>query len=160
MNKFLKVFFIAASVLWLAFIFSNSLKNARSSADQSGSVTRIVADVIASVAPEKEINIEDLSVKIRKTAHYTEFFILSALVSVSVLLFTDKIPRLCAVTLPVCAVSCVSDELLQLASPGRACSPVDMLIDYAGVLTAFFIIIAAVIIRQRRSSLKGESTDK
>jgi len=70
---------------------------------------------------------------IRKTAHFTEYFILGYLYTKAV--NQNKVPSLLLVG---CFIP-ILDETLQLFSPGRAASPVDMAIDLAGYLSALFI---------------------
>ena len=154
MKKFLKVFLIIISICWLGFIFSNSLKPADSSTEQSNVIVDAAETIIDTVVPNNNIPRPDLAVFVRKTAHFTEFCILSLLVTLTCITFTERKRMISSVSLILCAPACITDELLQLTSNGRACSVFDMLLDYCGVITGFLLVFLIFSLTQRKKRTK------
>ncbi len=142
---------VLCTVLWLGFIYGNSLKSGTQSSEQSGRVHRIVNEAAKSIGIEKPIS-EKL---IRKAAHFTEFAVLGTLVcadlwalgavSLSKKLYISAPMLLCSV--PICFLFASADELLQNFSENRGPSFTDVLIDTSGAATAsvFFITLFAAM---------------
>ena len=80
-------------------------------------------------------NTSTLSIIIRKLAHYTEYLILGILV---INLNNNKNKGL-YLSMIVCLLYAISDELHQYFVPGRSCQLVDVTIDFIGALTGIFI---------------------
>jgi VanZ family protein len=68
-SRILCFVFLGLALLWLAFIFSNSLKSAEESAEDSGKVLAFLQGLFPSLTVDG----------IRKLAHFAEFFVLGAL---------------------------------------------------------------------------------
>lgn len=128
---------IVLDLLWIAFIFGRSLQPASVSGQESGALLSLVQRLLPRMTDHV----------LRKLAHFTEFFLLGALLSVTVRCFGARLP-----VLPPALglVTAVTDELLQRTSPGRSCQISDMLLDFCGVLTATAIVFAAALLRRRR----------
>ena len=75
---------------------------------------------------------------VRKAAHYTEFFIQALLLckAFSSLGLSRMSSAGCILFLGL--ATAVTDEYIQLFSPGRAGMIVDVILDFSGTLTAFF----------------------
>ena len=162
-NKILKILCFSLSLcltlLWLGFIFSNSLKSGSESGEQSSKVHEAVNQVASSLGVKEEIS-EDT---VRKGAHFTEFGLLGFLIclciaSARALLGAKgsyRLMGLCAFSIPVCAILAAVDEYLQTFSEGRTAEVADALLDTAGatVGTAFFLAILwfILIIRKERN---------
>ena len=78
---------------------------------------------------------EVLTVIVRKGAHFTEYLILSGLVTATYGAFTDK--RNYSFILLMCILVALSDEFLQSFIMGRSSEVKDVLIDFSGALTFF-----------------------
>lgn len=87
---------------------------------------------------------------IRKSAHFTEYFILCILYYKTLSISARKALAASAV---LAVLYAVSDELHQYFVPGRAAMAADVLIDSAGVLLAVLVLL---IIRRRRSGFSSE----
>ena len=161
LRKILLIVLVVITVLWTAFIFSNSLDNAEQSTEKSSTVTEIVNNVASAVGVEEEIPHST----VRDMAHFTEFAILAILVCADLALaFTMLLPHrpLLYALCPVCALilsfvlACV-DELLQKSSEGRAAQFSDVWLDTLGALTgtAFFCIcyLSVLFIRRKRKKI-------
>lgn len=136
----LRSFLICVTVLIVCWIYSNSLKNAEESSSASGRVTAIIQGIIDAITGG-ESNIIVSEYFIRKLAHFTEYAVYGLFLMLTYLSFTNKkiyfvIPAILGVAVPI------SDELLQLVSEGRYCSPTDMFIDVCGTAVGFLIALA------------------
>ena len=121
----------------LAFIWGNSLLPGEESGDLSGFVGRVLGALLPFLDLESGIG----SFILRKFAHFSEF---AALGMVLCWLFgMTQSRKWLAFLLPlVCgiAAACI-DETIQLFSPGRYSSIVDVGIDSAGVLTGILALL-------------------
>ncbi|NTW96606.1 MAG: VanZ family protein [Erysipelotrichaceae bacterium] len=126
MNNLKKHTFLILALLWTLVIFAFSLQ----SGDESIVSSNIVLDLLAMILPIlKDPDYLSITVLvIRKVAHFTEYFILAYFYTkASTETKQDKL-LLLGYLIPI------FDEGIQLFSPGRASSPVDMLIDMSGYL--------------------------
>lgn len=148
-RKILFWYALALSILWLLFIFSNSLDNGTESDNKSASVTQFVNNVIHALGFKVEIP----HATIRKLAHFGEFAILSVFVCFTIL-FSPKKLSLWFSPL-VCLACATADELLQIFSEGRGTQLSDVLTDTFGAIcgTAAFVLthlIVNIIIKRRK----------
>ncbi len=124
--------FLILAVLWTCIIFAFSLQ----SGDESVLTSNIIVDLLAMVFPSLK-DPEHLMLVIliiRKTAHFTEYFILGVFYTKAFRETSwDKI-------LMVGWFIPILDEGIQLFTPGRSASNVDILIDMSGYLTALIIL--------------------
>lgn len=151
---------VAVCLLYVAWIFSNSLKTASQSIEQSGEVTDGVAQVFKWLAPNSfwanasKEELEVLHAYVREGAHFLEFALLGVLCSCVFFAFQGKGLQALFPFLGGLFVG-VIDEILQLFSKGRAFEWTDILIDFGGVLfgcsIAFFVATAVVIYAKKRS---------
>ncbi len=141
---------ILITVLWLGFIYGNSLKSGEESGTQSGQVHQIVNEVAQNVGIQKPIS-EHF---VRKSAHFIEFAVLGLLIcadlwafrvaSFSKKLYISAPLLLCSV--PICALLASVDEFLQRFSDSRGPSLKDVLLDTSGSATATVIFISVFIL--------------
>lgn len=143
-RKIILCVLIAASVLWTAFIFSNSIATAEKSSAQSLGVTETVNKVASAVGVDQEIT----ESTVREMAHFTEFAVLAVLLSstVAAALCYKKalgisLLYICA-SVPTCFLLAGVDELIQKFSDGRACQFTDMLLDTLGAVCGCALFIA------------------
>lgn len=134
MKRFLQIALPILTVLWIFFIFSNSMENANTSEKKSGSVTTVIVQTIKKVTKKDVSPVRTESV-IRKIAHFTEFGIFAALLTLSVWL-NHSTAGVDIFAILFCGLfAAVTDEFLQTFSKGRSGNVRDVLIDFAGVLT-------------------------
>lgn len=135
--------FLILSLLCMVFIYSFSCEDSEKSTDTSGTVTDYVVEYTVSdyneLPPEKQNDIyAKIDHLVRKTAHFTIFAALGFLTSCTAgrrRLFSKGT----AAVLGFCVLYACSDELHQYFVPGRACRPLDVLIDTSGSLTGMLI---------------------
>lgn len=156
---FLCLFFLILTVLWVGFIFSNSLRNGVESGNQSHTVHEIVNEVSEQLGIEEPISEGDL----RTLAHFGEFAVLGLLLCGNLLCFglTDLKQRIqkdilyFSSLIPICFTVALIDEFIQKFSDGRASQWEDVLIDTLGGLLAtllfatVFVIIKAIQAKTR-----------
>ena len=122
-----RIIFGILAVLWLGFIFFNSLQDA----ETSGGISQGLLEMLG-----LPYAIENF---VRKLAHFTFFMVLGILVSGA--LSAKKFP---GVAILLCVLLCAcADETLQLFSLGRSSELKDVWIDFAGgamgvVVTALY----------------------
>ncbi len=145
----LKIFRIASVILllaWMFMIFSLSAQTADDSSNTSGS---IIATFIKLFYPDfEELSkaeqnnlIEPFQFIVRKGAHFMAYAILGLLAFLSVVTYESLLLRWqVLISLAVCLLYSVSDELHQLFVPGRSGEIRDVCIDLCGSMLAIFIL--------------------
>ncbi len=131
---------LAATALWLGFIYARSAKPADLSHEESVSVLELLLKLFPSVS----------LLFVRKLAHFTEYFILGGL------LYLDwRLLRRGGLWLPLAAglLFAAGDEFLQTFIPGRSGAPLDVLLDFSGVAAA--VLLALLLRRVRRRTRHG-----
>ena len=133
----LRALLTAAIVLFVVWIFSNSLQVATDSAAQSQSITEIIQDFFKRIAPNSFIAtatgedfdlLEDI---IRVLAHFAEFALLGALCFWTYRAYTEK-KKWAFAPFVFSLLVAVVDEILQYFTPGRAFEFLDIGIDFGG----------------------------
>ena len=147
-------------VLWKLFIFIMSSQTGAESGNTSSGLINTACSIIIPDFSELEETqkieiISKISYPVRKLAHFTEYFILAAVINLSVIQTKRKI----SLTLSNLAISfalgvlyAITDEIHQLFVPGRAGTITDVLIDSAGVALGCitFAIIYEVIKKRKK----------
>jgi VanZ family protein len=147
-NKFFAVIFAILALSLIVFIFSNSLKTAEVSSEQSGGIVDSVVEFLNDIGIKA--NSDDMSFIIRKLAHFAEYFLLGGLVYLSTLFFGAKNPAVFAIS--VCLITAVGDEFIaQRITEGRSPEVRDCIIDILGGATSSAIIY--FITRKRYSDM-------
>lgn len=137
------------SILWVVVIFSFSMQ----SGDESGKLSGgIVAWFVGLFFPEDFAHIELVHFLVRKAAHFTEYFILGTLLSLTVR--EAKWQRVLLSPWLMGTVVACCDETIQLFSDGRAGQITDVMIDSSGVFTGCVIlaVILALLEKNRRQA--------
>ncbi len=126
----------------LALIWGNSLLDGEASGNFSGGVMAFLGRFLPVLLTESAHTL------LRKAAHFSEFALLGLLLCGRHRLEADSVPgHLMGFGL---AVACI-DETIQIFTPGRASSLIDVWIDTAGFALGFVIIFAAHTIITTRS---------
>ncbi len=160
-RKIVFICFLVLSVLWVCFIFSNSLDNGVESGEKSSAVTGAINSALGYVGVDKPISERD----VRTAAHFSEFFIFTALIASDILLcpLYKKIPSSVSFlsplfAVPVCfSVACI-DELIQNFSTGRAMQFSDVCVDTLGGTCAAVIFtlvcLSVYLIRLKKAKIE------
>ena len=123
---------LAATGLWLWFIYAHSL----ATGEESRAESRAVLEFLRRIFPFADV------VMVRKSAHVFEFFVLGFL------LYLDwRLLGRSTVLVPLCAglLFAAADEILQTFVPARSGEVLDVLIDFCGVAAG---VGAGVLLRK------------
>lgn len=118
----------------LAFIWGNSALPGKTSGALSGWVGQLLSRILPFLTTESGLHI------LRKLAHFSEFALLGMILCWLFCMTMERkawkffLPLLCGA-----AAACI-DETIQIFSPGRYCSIVDVGIDTSGVLTGIIVL--------------------
>ena len=135
----LLLLFIIATLL---FIFIQSMLPPEKSSQESGAVGEIIEEIIP---PDTKPG-AFIQINLRKIAHFVEFALLGAEISLYIILFTRK-NIFVLLSFPTALMIAFFDETIQIFS-GRGPAVLDVWIDFAGFTSASVIFYTvAVIIR-------------
>ena len=139
------------TLLWLGFIFGNSLQTGEESGSQSKLALAWLTHLLESVGIPLSVSEHFL----RKLAHFSEYAILALLYisdlwAFGVIAARHPSPRAVALTfscVPFCFLCAAFDEFcLQGMTVGRGPQWTDVLIDTAGAFTAALLLTVAVLL--------------
>ncbi|WP_312431714.1 VanZ family protein [Lacrimispora sp.] len=144
-----KAIWTAVTILFILFIFSNSMQPSDISSADSGWVLRVAQESLGSMGISTRWLTEHI---IRKTGHFTEYTLLGILLYGCICSYGFPAERRYFLRLTAGFMVPFVDETIQLGVRGRSGQISDVWLDCAGV--AFGIIIAALLIRYRRRGQK------
>ena len=134
----------------MVVIFLFSCENAADSTETSGDTIRLLLNVFypnfqgLAEAAKLEI-IESFQHVVRKIAHLALYIILGALSFISLVTYKNIALKFrTAISLAVCFLYAVSDEIHQLFVPGRSGQITDVFIDFSGALLATAVLLLIV----------------
>ena len=129
---------IILAIIWMGVIFMFSAQVSDESKSSSNKVTSAVVNTVISIKKEniseekRQKIIEDKTFIVRKTAHFTEYFILG-LILILYLQTKEKLTtKYIILAIIFCVLYATSDEIHQLFVDGRSCKIMDILIDTCG----------------------------
>ena len=129
---------IILAIIWMGVIFMFSAQVSDESKSSSNKVTSAVVNTVISIKKEniseekRQKIIEDKTFIVRKSAHFTEYFILG-LILILYLQTKEKLaPKYIIIAIIFCVLYATSDEIHQLFVDGRSCKIMDILIDTCG----------------------------
>lgn len=139
---------LAASLLWAAFVFSQSLLPGPVSSSESGFIVWLLQRLPGASGWDLELA-EHL---VRKTAHFTEYALLGVLYLLTARSRGSLRGRL---TLPLFwgLLTPVADESLQLLVEGRSGQLTDVLLDFSGVLAGMGVCLLILWIQEKSGRL-------
>ena len=138
-----RVVFTAALIACIMFIFRNSLENGAQSSARSQAVMQLVNGALA------KVHLGPLSEHlIRKLAHFSEFALEGFLLMLCIRVYTKHFVRHMSWPLLGGMTTALMDETIQLHSPNRTSSVVDVWIDMSGVVAGllFALIILLIVL--------------
>ncbi len=163
-DLYIKIVLWVLVLLCMAMIFHFSSESSVESKKTSSHLTELTKKII-NILPFNEVNKENL-IKgaehfVRKTAHFTEYFLLGVL-TLSACLKTFK-KRNFWIALLICFIYSVSDEVHQIFVPGRAFMIGDILLDTVGSLSGLIVfvylryIVMSKILRHKNWLIKEDT---
>lgn len=143
-----KIIWTSIVVLWVLFIWANSLTSGEGSSKLSSGVLAFIESAFSAIG----IHVQISSLFIRKAAHFMEYFILGVFTYSWAFQYTNKSQRKKILYALVFATLIAAiDESIQYFIPGRAAMALDVALDVVG---AIFGIICTMLILRRRASRK------
>ena len=133
------------AVLCVLFIWGNSMASGEDSGEMSGSVTKWINGALQKISPSWEVSHKF----VRKAAHFTEFAILGALLTVNIRAFFSRRIGFVLYAIPCAFVVASIDEVIQLFVKGRSCSLLDVMLDTLGATVAVAIAFAIFYIIEK-----------
>ena len=117
-------------IIWMTFIFIMSNFDANESSNQSNYIVNIMSNIF------NITNTDMLTFIIRKLAHFTEYLILGILVYN----FIKNYDKKNYISIIICMIYAISDEVHQIYVPGRSFQIRDIIIDTLGAIIGILII--------------------
>uniref|UniRef100_UPI004055EFBE VanZ family protein n=1 Tax=Agathobacter sp. TaxID=2021311 RepID=UPI004055EFBE len=127
--------YLCITLLWIAVIFSFSLQSGEDSGQLSGGV---VSWIVETLSLTKFMDLDTIHFLVRKTAHFTEYFILGTFTYLT--LQQTKFPGKKAAGILFCIMVASFDETIQLFVGGRAGQLMDVALDGTGSLCGIFFM--------------------
>lgn len=124
----------------IALIWLQSLMPADLSQQESG----LLLQLIKGLLPFSEALTEHT---LRKTAHFTEYALLGALLWADIHLYSRNSLGFALAALYICLLVAVTDEIIQLFAAGRSSSVVDVAIDHFGSLFGYGLMCLAAAVK-------------
>ena len=137
-----KIFLLLMAVYYCLIIFSFSSQTATVSDGKSkGTIAFVYEKVMVPLFDceplQKDMFVEKINGKIRKLAHFANFFILAVFVYAYTKEYDDDLLVKVLTAFLVCVIIASFDEYHQSFFPGRAPSVKDVVIDLTGAMTGF-----------------------
>lgn len=155
-KKALRITLVIITILYIGFIFCNSLKPASASSQDSGKVTEFINSFLRIFYPDFEV----AESVVRTFAHFSEFMILGVFSFITFRMFINK--SYCYLPFSVLLVSAtaLSDECIQLTSDGRAFEVTDIITDVLGALLGILLTFILYLIIKGIKNCKIKRTGK
>ena len=142
---------------WMGIIFYLSAQHAEQSANLSGGITDTVKVLVDRVAPNSNVNIESVSIFVRKNAHFFAYLLLGMLSLNALRKSRVENRKSLVLAFAISVLYAISDEVHQLFVPGRSGQVSDVLLDSTGALVG--IVLYAVISRWSGRKRQTEETN-
>ena len=141
--KIKRIIYTTLLIIWMLIIFLFSNQNGNNSESTSNKVANFIIDVVE-IITNKDISeddrnsfVEDSRFIIRKTAHFTIYFVLGILTCLT--LTSYQINNRIIFGIMFCLLYACSDEIHQMFSNGRTFKLLDILIDTVGASIGILI---------------------
>lgn len=146
-----KIIYLILIILWMSiiFIYSN-FKGVESTAQSDGIINSTIRRVVNLFDLEEETKdkiIDYSTLIVRKIAHVSEYFILSILVYLYINEYNIIYSKKIYITILICFIYAISDEVHQLFIVGRSGNIIDVIIDTLG---AYLYLLLNKIFRKDR----------
>lgn len=137
-----RIVWTVLTILFVLFIFINSMLPAVQSAEQSGGVLAFLQRIFGE-------NVGITEHFIRKFAHFMEYLVFGVLLITTVRSYVDRIFEHIFTVLFVGLAVPVVDEFIQLFVQGRSSQVDDIILDFIGVLTGIAVSLLVFYIKNR-----------
>ena len=132
-----------AGCIW--FIFSNSMAVADVSSVSSGRVLQLLQAVLRRLGHPALAQRLTMHI-VRKMAHFCEYTLEGFLLMLCMRVYTRRYVRHISVPMLGGVLTAMSDETIQIYSPGRSSQVTDVWLDSAGVLAGILIALVFMVL--------------
>lgn len=136
--------FTMLTVLFILFIFHNSMFPGQQSGNQSQYVMGLLDQMLATL--RSPVTLSDYFV--RKAAHFTEYFILGVLMLITIRSYRKPVLKSAFAGMSFLLFVPVIDEFIQLFTPKRGSSVLDVLLDFSGGMAGMLVCCLIGHLRQ------------
>lgn len=140
------------TALYVGFIFSNSMKPAAISSEDSGTALRLLQNFLAAGGIDSGGITEHL---IRKSAHFAEYAVLGSLLFCCFKAYGLPFGRRMSLQVILGFFVPFADETIQLFVPGRSGQLSDVWLDCAGAAFGTVCFLTALWLVERRRKIKN-----
>lgn len=146
-KRYWKWLWLILSVVWICFIFSNSLQPAQQSNGMSGPITQWLQTAAAVLFGNGDWVTSRL---VRKTAHFVEYMGLGILLYQTARSFWGTRLRFVLCAAAAGLLTAFTDETIQLFVEGRSGQLTDVALDFCGVLFGAWLLYGLHVLRQNK----------
>lgn len=150
-KKGMRILLTILVLLWVSFIFANSLFPA----SQSSAISGGVVDQVNSILHQIGISGQITDHMVRKSAHFVEFTLFGILLFLTIRSYSPYPGHHLFVGLFLGLLVPVTDEFIQSFVEGRGSQVSDVVLDFSGVITGailFFLFFLLATRKKRRSA--------
>lgn len=150
-NKGIRALLTILVLLWVGYVFTNSLVPASQSSAISGGVVGQLNSMLHQIGIPMEVTDHI----VRKSAHFIEFTLLGILLFLTIRSYSPHPGRHLFVGLFLGLLIPVADEFIQLFVEGRGSQVSDVVLDFGGILTGtilFFLFFFLSTHKKRRAA--------
>lgn len=133
-----RVIFTFGLIACIVFIFSNSMKVGDVSEAASGRVLNLVRSILTHLGMPGAASHITMHL-IRKLAHFCEYMLEGFLLMLCLRVYTRHFVKHMSWPILAGLLTALSDETIQLFSPGRSSQVMDVWIDFGGVMTGLLV---------------------
>lgn len=131
-----------AVLAWMLLIFNLSAQPAEQSDQLSKGVTEKVVETLQKTSPDSKLDFGTMHHQIRKNAHFFAYLALGILVMYAVSRNRATGGKAIWISLLICVLYAISDEMHQIFVPGRSGQASDVVIDSSGALVGIMVHVA------------------
>ncbi|MBC8536732.1 VanZ family protein [Feifania hominis] len=150
---------LVLTLCWMAVLFAFSAQNGTASSGTSRGAIVAVLRALPWFGSLPEAQIVSIAAAIgavvRKCAHFAGYLLLGVFVAPAAASWSRRWQSCAGLSLGVCALYAVSDELHQYFVPGRSCELRDVLIDTAGAAVGVGLVLTVILLRRKKESSRS-----
>ncbi len=133
-----RIIFTFGLIACIVFIFSNSMKVGNVSEAASGRVLTFVKKVLLHLGMPGMANRVTMHI-VRKLAHFCEYMLEGFLLMLCLRVYTRHFVKHMSWPILAGLLTALTDETIQIFSPGRSSQVTDVWIDFGGVMTGLLV---------------------
>lgn len=139
-------------LLWMVIIFNLSSQVAEASNSLSKGMTAAIINTLKTIVPNIETDMRTLNHMIRKNAHFFAYFVLCFGILTALRRSRVEIYKAIIISVLICVVYAISDEVHQMFVPGRGPQVKDVFIDTGGACLGALIYLGLSKLKSSRKN--------